>query len=761
MFDLLSLNFFTSVFLLAETKSFWLDPNSYIAILKVALGLGFVIFIHELGHFLVAKACGVKCDKFYVGFDAFDIKIGDTVIIPRTLLSFQWGETEYGLGILPLGGYVKMMGQDDNPTNQQEELARSKQGGMPDNEEAATMAATGISNPDQHDPRSFLAKSVVQRMAIISAGVIFNLVSAIFFAAFAFKSGVSYTPPTIGKVIGGGPGWVGDLAGSEVLRIGDRTIEGYFTQQDLLESFALHGDKEPIRLQYQRLDEDQPREVDLMPRRGLIRAAKNFTLAGLQPLNQPTLGKPATFAGHPADRAVPPFQSGDVIKQINGVDVNSTIDLFHVLLRDANLVTEFVVERPAPSSSGTRDDTKPKSPPQTVHIQVDPNPDRRTGILIKWGKILFVQDDSPAATAGLKPGDQIVAINGETRGDLLTLDYRLIQMAKSDQTVELEIFRGDSLKLADHTAEHTADQNTHDVDSSSPSNGRRANQTEIVRLQPRVPRAGSALGEGQPLAIDAIGVAIGMTLELEGVDSDSPASEAGLQAGDQIVSVRYLLDKQQREEFKLTKIPDKPINLKKEDLSWAEIHQLFQQLPEGLKFELEVRRGEETVTVELVTTLSNEVFQPTRGITLIGQDAFYAADAWQDAFYYGALQVWRDVTKVGKVLGKLLRNEISPFSLGGPGTIAIVATSEASQGTSRLLLFLTFLSANLAIVNLLPIPILDGGHLLFLAYEGIFRRPVDERMQLILSYIGLAMLLSLMAFVLVLDIGRISSLFFM
>ena len=43
------------------------------AILKAAFGLGFVIFVHELGHFLVAKACGVKCEKFYVGFDAFDI----------------------------------------------------------------------------------------------------------------------------------------------------------------------------------------------------------------------------------------------------------------------------------------------------------------------------------------------------------------------------------------------------------------------------------------------------------------------------------------------------------------------------------------------------------------------------------------------------------------------------------------------------------------------------------------------------------------
>ena len=107
---------------------------------------------------------------------------------------------------------------------------------------------------------------------------------------------------------------------------------------------------------------------------------------------------------------------------------------------------------------------------------------------------------------------------------------------------------------------------------------------------------------------------------------------------------------------------------------------------------------------------------------------------------------------------KLIKGKISPKNLGGPGTIALAATSEASRGTSRLLLFLTFLSANLAIVNFVPIPILDGGHMLFLAYEGIFRRPVSEKVQVVLTYAGLMMILGLMLFVIFLDVGRISSL---
>src|SRR4029078_6114271 len=84
-------------------------------ILKVAIGLGAVIFVHELGHFLVAKACGVKCEKFIIGFDIGGYKN-----------SRRWGENEYGIGILPLGGYVKMLGQDDDPAHIAEQMKKSQ-----------------------------------------------------------------------------------------------------------------------------------------------------------------------------------------------------------------------------------------------------------------------------------------------------------------------------------------------------------------------------------------------------------------------------------------------------------------------------------------------------------------------------------------------------------------------------------------------------------------------------------------------------------
>jgi len=124
----------------------------------------------------------------------------------------------------------------------------------------------------------------------------------------------------------------------------------------------------------------------------------------------------------------------------------------------------------------------------------------------------------------------------------------------------------------------------------------------------------------------------------------------------------------------------------------------------------------------------------------------------------GAWQVWADGTRVFTFLKKVVSGELSATNFGGPGTIAVVATSEASQGTSRLLLFLTLLSANLAVVNFLPIPVLDGGHMMFLAYEGLFRRPVSQNVEILLTYAGLFFVLGLMLFVIYLDVGRISGL---
>ena len=93
--------------------------------------------------------------------------------------------------------------------------------------------------------------------------------------------------------------------------------------------------------------------------------------------------------------------------------------------------------------------------------------------------------------------------------------------------------------------------------------------------------------------------------------------------------------------------------------------------------------------------------------------------------------------------------------MAGPLTIFGVAHQSASKGLSDLLIFLGMLSANLAVLNFLPIPLLDGGHMVFLILEGIRGKPVSERVVVAFHYAGFLFIIGLMAFVFLLDLNLI------
>ena len=105
-----------------------------------------------------------------------------------------------------------------------------------------------------------------------------------------------------------------------------------------------------------------------------------------------------------------------------------------------------------------------------------------------------------------------------------------------------------------------------------------------------------------------------------------------------------------------------------------------------------------------------------------------------------------------KSIGKMLQGLISPSNLSGPVKIAQVAASTAESGFAAWFGFLALLSVSLGALNLLPIPVLDGGHLVFYAFEALFGRPVPERVQMVSFQFGLVMVLSIMIFALYNDV---------
>jgi regulator of sigma E protease len=712
--------------LIGEASFSWTSLSSWWAIAQMALGLGAVIFVHELGHFLVAKACGVKCEKFYLGFDAFDIKIGRQVIVPRSLLKWTWGETQYGIGILPLGGYVKMLGQDDNPSNISAERQRSQQGEHRVTHEVSAGGldfeheAVGPIDRSKLDPRSYQAKSVAQRMAIISAGVIMNLIFSVIFATFAFRSGVNYLPPIIGQTTAGGPAYVANVDGAEILKINDMHVtSSYYTFEHLGMDIALNGPKSPIELtlRWPAKGSDPSREatVRLTPAININSQAPSLAALGISPALTTKLGRNSILPEQAIARAEPPIREQDKIIAIDGEPVERLTDMRRIFSRIPSQPARVTIERPGKS---------PDDPAQIIECTVPPNPIVELGIVAQTGPIRFVQQDSPAAAAGLRTGDVLQTLNGEPIGDPLTLPDRLLDPAKSQSAVRLGVLRTDS---------------------------EGAQVTVEVAVAPRLPQFGNHYAMGLA-SIDALGLALEVHDTVAAVYPGSPAEQAGFQPGDELTGANFLLNEEMRRNPLFG--GETELKFKAPGIGWLNVFENAQVIRPPQPIEFSVRRNGATQKLTLTPQISTRWFSAMRGMRPQYLERTYRARSWWEAIQLGAYQTRRDIGTVLTTLKKLVNGELSITNLGGPGTIAAVATSEASQGSSRLLLFLTMLGANLAILNFLPIPVLDGGHMMFLAYEGIFRRPVNERIQIILSFVGLFFIIGLMLLAISLDVSR-------
>jgi regulator of sigma E protease len=126
-----------------------------------------------------------------------------------------------------------------------------------------------------------------------------------------------------------------------------------------------------------------------------------------------------------------------------------------------------------------------------------------------------------------------------------------------------------------------------------------------------------------------------------------------------------------------------------------------------------------------------------------------------EAVVSGAKQtLWWSETLILSV-AKIFQGKISAQDIGGPLLIGQAAAQQAQAGLESLLLFMAVISINLGVLNLLPIPVLDGGHLLFFLVEAVMRRPLDMRHREIAQQVGLVILFGLMAFAFYNDILRV------
>lgn len=220
---------------------------------------------------------------------------------------------------------------------------------------------------------------------------------------------------------------------------------------------------------------------------------------------------------------------------------------------------------------------------------------------------------------------------------------------------------------------------------------------------------------------------------------DTPAAKVMLQKGD-----------------KITAINGAPIK------QWAEMTDIIHSSP-GKRLELTVERNGALLNVSVTpeSKKMKDLFGEEREVGLIGLkpsgETFTVKENLPGAINSAVLKTW-DISAL-TVLGmiKLIQRIVPVETIGGPILIFQLAEKQATAGALSYFIFAAVISINLGILNLLPIPVLDGGHIFFLGLEAIRKKPLSERSLLIAQRVGLALLVMLMMFAMYNDIFRIIS----
>lgn len=320
-----------------------------------------------------------------------------------------------------------------------------------------------------------------------------------------------------------------------------------------------------------------------------------------------------------------------------------------------------------------------------------------------------VPASTPAAIAQMQSGETILSINGEAIPSWQELHWRLLDLALQQGEVRIEAKDASGTSLL------------HVLDMS----GLAAKDLDGDFLD----KLGLHLY--QPVILPVIG----------DVAEGSVAQRAGLQAGDRILRANGV-----------------PVQ------RWMEIVEVLRAHPEQ-KVQLDIQRGEKTLNIAVVP---QAVLESGKTVGKIGAAPEVDKQAWQAMFTevsYGPLEAliqslrktWETSAISLKMMGKMVTGEVSMKNLSGPITIADYAGQSAKMGVVAYLSFLALISISLGVLNLLPIPLLDGGHLLYYVAELLKGSPVSEQSWEIGQKIGIALLGTLMVFAIYNDINRFVS----
>ncbi|RJO71758.1 MAG: RIP metalloprotease RseP [Myxococcales bacterium] len=623
--------------------------------------LGVLVLAHELGHFLVAKATGVKVVVFSIGFG------------PK-VASVRLGETEYRLSAVPLGGYVKLLGQEST-----EDLPGGVVAIDPDGPAAKAGLRQGdeiIAVDDARVSTWFQAAEAIAEseadplpLAVLRGGGS---------EAFSVSRTGRWAPPPPAR----------DLLGREP---GEPVAELGLSLGDHPQSLARAFFNKPLWVRFAVVFAG-PAASMLFPILIYL-----FYFSTIDELTSNRIGQ--VLADSPAAQAG--IQPGDRILAVGDQETPFWAEMAEAIQKRPGLATQLQVERDGKSFSLVVTPEAAKARTQ-IGEEIEQG---RIGIASRTVPPLVGVSDpaSPAAQAGLSLLDEILAVDGRPLRYIWELEHALKEAGEAGRAATLTV-----RPAAAGAAERT------------------------LTLAPR-----SAPG------VDPFGLYSADTI-VGRVEAGGPAEAAGIKPGDRIVAIdggpvsAWMLVEQ-----KLRDAQETPIR--------------FAIERDGRREEFLVAQKKEVLKGEFDEEVTRFVFgaysavEPERWV-----EGDYVPVPDKPAFVIRAsLETFYELTALNlRLFGMLLSGQVPFKMVGGPIMIFDIAGRAAEKGWQSYLWIMALISINLGVLNLLPIPVLDGGHLMFYTLELVLRRPLNQRLKERATMVGFALLMMLMAAVFYNDLGR-------
>jgi membrane-associated protease RseP (regulator of RpoE activity) len=795
--------------------------NSVWPYIVMLIGFSIIVFVHELGHFAVAKWAGVRVERFAIGFG-------------RELFGFTRGETRYSFNILPLGGYVKMLGQEDFDDKENELMFND-------------------------DPRSFVNKPVGHRMAIVSAGVVMNILFACLLFMAVFMYGKEVIGTKIAYVLPDSPAERSGLRPGDVIRkINDDKILEF---NEVMMAIVLAPPHEPIKFEVERNGEQVT--IDVQPEYIVPESSRDGRRQkiGIAPgVTRVILGTGPELDPNNPDHP----RSGDTLVEINGIEVtdDNINELVNLL---AYVEGDVYVKRTDP--------TDPAAAPQRVKVSIPPilsvyptktNGDPAINVLglTPLARFDTVSPNGRAYLAGIEAGDTVLSWDDVPNASLGTIAHAIRDNSERDIHFKVQKFDGRILEgfvrpqsnargpaTIHATCQSAGDEipagepksvftrvrpqgiaatagievgdaivscmgiknpTMSDVNRAIRAGTDRALSVKVRKADGKVawlevvPEAPGSIDARYNLLADDL-LRVGSVVDtINGMPS--PAKVAGITAGVLITSVNGEKITRWRELIAaFRKFAGTSVDLGYVDASgqaqatkFPVPHSLRTMLGvgpearivsvdgrrtvmvdsirgaedvavgyrEGTKKILQELVGRTQVPVEFRRNLLAEIetgyIDVTEGMIdpWLGRISFTAnlqvagetvmlrgENAW-DAVWIGIHKTYYFMIQVYKTMERMIfTRSVGVENISGPLGIIDMGGKVARAGIIDFIFFMAIISANLAVINFLPLPIVDGGLMIFLIIEKIKGSPVSLRVQVATQMIGLFLIIGIFLFV--------------